>query len=137
MPARASRSRAACGWLATMPSRSPRSLQAAQQAVDFGPQLEDVEIARHGAHALADAVDRARIAAAQRLDHVAIGVGREGRDRCLRRLVDHRLVDADAFQPAGRGDGAVDRDFPGELQVDGAADVEQDCAIGHRYRGLR
>ena len=70
MPARASRSRAACGWLATMPSSKPALAQPAQQAVDFGPQLEDVEVARHGAHALADAVDRARIAAAQRLDHV-------------------------------------------------------------------
>ena len=137
MPARANRSRAACGWLATMPSWSPRSLQATQQAVDFGPQLEDVEVARHGAHALADAVDRPRIATAQRLDHVEIGVGCEGLDRCLRRLVDHRLVDANALQSAGRGDGAVDRDFPGELHVDGTADVEEDCAIGHLYRGLR
>src|SRR5215207_10992700 len=47
----------------------PKSTPAepAQQTVDFGPQLEDVEIARHRAHALADAVDRPRIAAAQRL----------------------------------------------------------------------
>ena len=115
----------------------PALAQATQQAVNIGPQLEDVEIARHGAHALADAVDRPRIAAAQRLDHMEIGVGREGRDRRLRRLVDHRLVDANALQSAGRGDGAVDRDLPGELHVDGAADVEQDCAIGHLYRGLR
>ena len=120
-----------------MPSWSPRSLQPTQQTVDFGPQLEDVQVARHGAHALADAFDRARIATAQRLDHVEIGVGREGLDRCLRRLVDHRLVDSNALQSAGRGDGAVDRDFPGELHVDGPADVEQDCAIGHFYRGLR
>ena len=70
-----------------------------------------------------------RIAAAKRLDHVGVGVGCEGRDRRFGRLVDHRLVDANALQAAGRGDGAVDRDLPGELHVDGAADVEEDGAI--------
>jgi hypothetical protein len=68
---------------------------------------------------------------------MGVGIGREGRDRCFGRIVDHRLVDSNTFQPAGRGDGAVDRDFPGELHVDGAADVEEDGAIRHRYKGLR
>ena len=109
----------------------PKSVQAAQQAVDLGPELEDVEVADHGAHPVADALDRLRIAAAQCLDHVGIGIGREGFDRRLRRLLDHGLVDANAFQPTGRGDGAVDGDFPGEFQIERTTDVEEDCAIRH------
>jgi hypothetical protein len=105
--------------------------QAAQHAVDLGPELEDVEVANHGAHALVHALDGLRIAAAQRFDHVGIGIGREGRDRGLRRLVDHRRIDTDALQPAGRGDGAVDRDLPGEFQVEWTTDVEENRAIRH------
>ena len=52
----------------------PALAQAAQQAVDPGPELENVEIADHGAQRCADAVDRPRIAAAQGLDHVGVGV---------------------------------------------------------------
>ena len=88
MPARSSRSRAASGWLATMPSFRPC------RAGGAAGRRSRAAAGRHRGcrswpHPLAHALDRSRIAAAQRLDHVAVGVRREGRDRALRRLLDH------------------------------------------------
>ena len=78
---------------------------------------------------MTDARHRRRFAAAQRLDHVSLDVRREGRDRPVRSLLDRRLVDPQALKPAGRGDGAVQRHFAREFEVDRAADVEQDGAV--------
>jgi hypothetical protein len=64
------------------------------------------------------------IAAAQYLDHVDGGIGREGCHRLFGGLLHHRRIDPNAFHAAGRRDGPVDRHLPGELQVDRAADVE-------------
>ena len=96
-----------------------------------GPQLEGIEVAGHRFDPLAHARHRDRLAAAQRLDHVAAGVCCEGRDRLVRRGLDHGLVDPHPFHAAGRGDRAVDRHLPGKLEIDRAADVEQDGAIAH------
>ena len=98
-----------------------------QQVADAGPQLEDIEVGDHRMDPLAHPLDGARVAA-QRLDHVGMGVGRERLDRLLRCLVDRGLVEPDALHAAGRGDRAFDGDLVGKLDVDRAADIEQDGA---------
>ena len=56
-------------------------------------------------------------------------VGREGKYGTLRRLLDHGFVDAHALESAGQGNRAVDRHLPGELEIERAADVEEDGTI--------
>ena len=108
----------------------PAPAQAAQHPVDLGAELEDVEVADHGPHPALDAVDGLRVAAAQGRDDMGVGVRREGGNGALRGLLDHGLVDAHALKPARRGDRAVDRALPRELEIERPADVEEDGAVG-------
>ena len=108
--------------------QQPARNKTLQQAVDPGTKLEDVEIAGHRLDPAQNARHRRGLCPAQRLDHVSLDVRREGRDRLVRGLLDHRLVDTHAFQSAGRGDGAVQRHLAREFEVDRAADVEDDGA---------
>ena len=98
-----------------------------QQVVDAGPKLEHIEVGDHRLDPLAHPLDGARVAA-QRLDHVGVGVRCERLDRALRGLVDGGLVEPDALHAAGRGDRAFDRNLVGKLHVDRPADIEQDGA---------
>jgi hypothetical protein len=107
--------------------------QFPQQVVDPRSQLEDVEVGDHRLDALAHALDGARVAA-QRLDHVGVGVRCERLDGALRGLVDGGLVEPDALHAAGRGDRTLDRNLVGKLHVDRPADIEQDGAPHRQAR---
>ena len=93
--------------------------------------MKGIQRPRHRHHALHHTRDADRLAAAQVVDHVGVGIGCEGLDRPVGGFLDHRRIDSYAVHAAGGGDRAVDGDLPGEFEVDRAADVEQDGADRH------